>query len=346
MNNKKLIIFLAVLVSMSIILINGHVLVARADINPNVLLAKKPPLINGWRQISTPPETPPAREGHSLVYDSARGVVVLFGGANYFSDTWEWDGVNWIQRTPANSPSPRYAHVMSFDSARGVAVLFGGYSQINSQRLDDTWEWDGINWTQKFPANHPSPRMDSTLAYDSARGVSVLFGGNTSSFNDETWEWDGNNWIQRLPVNSPPGRHSHTMVYDSKRGVTVLFGGYPGQLSHDTWEWDGINWIERQPSTYPQSRFEHAMAYNSVRGVTVLFGGFLGWNPYTVSDETWEWDGSNWKKVSLEVRPNARDYHAMTYDSARKVIVLFAGYDGTNPLGDTWEYTAKKNPRR
>lgn len=38
---------------------------------------------------------------------------MLFGGANptagpaNYSDPWEWDGVNWVQRTPAIVPPTR-----------------------------------------------------------------------------------------------------------------------------------------------------------------------------------------------------------------------------------------------
>ena len=45
------------------------------------------------------------------------------------------------------------------------------------------------------------------MAYDQARGVTVLFGGSTASgINDETWEWNGTNWTPRAvigPANLP-----------------------------------------------------------------------------------------------------------------------------------------------
>ena len=100
-----------------------------------------------------------------LVYDSARGVLVLFGGFYWnpdtgdivlLGDTWEYDGVNWVQRSPASNPSARYYHAMAYDSARGVTVLFGGHD--TRDRLNDTWEWDGTNWTQRFPATKPTTR--------------------------------------------------------------------------------------------------------------------------------------------------------------------------------------------
>lgn len=46
---------------------------------------------------------PGARSAHTLVYDSARRRVVLFGGGDQqgrFGDTWEWDGERWDFRGP------------------------------------------------------------------------------------------------------------------------------------------------------------------------------------------------------------------------------------------------------
>src|SRR5262245_56732341 len=74
-----------------------------------------------------------------------------------------------------------------------------------------------------------SPRNGHAMAYDSARGVTVLFGGDLSYYNltGETWEWDGDTWTLRA-TSGPTARVAHAMAYDSARGVTVLFGGYSG----------------------------------------------------------------------------------------------------------------------
>src|SRR5882672_10594794 len=71
------------------------------------------------------------------------------------------------------------------------------------------------------------PRNLHAMAYDSARGVTVLFGGAGGVFNGETWEWNGTAWSRRV-VSSPSPRDGHAMAYDSARHVTVLFGGYTG----------------------------------------------------------------------------------------------------------------------
>ena len=75
------------------------------------------------------------------------------------------------------------------------------------------------------------------MAYDSARGVTVLFGGY-GAFGypvDDTWEWDGNTWALRSATGPSP-RRDHAMVYDSARSTVVLFGGVSLYVPKgDTW---------------------------------------------------------------------------------------------------------------
>jgi len=173
------------------------------------------------------------------------------------------------------------------------------------------------------------------MAYDAARGVTVLFGG----FSNETWEWDGTTWRMHAVV-GPSARMGHAMVYDAARGVVVLFGGQTGsaeyQNSAETWEWNGVAWTRRLVSGPPPMR-EHAMAYDPQRGVTVLFGGYV----YMMTgyfDETWEWNGTAWTH-RLVSSPPERIRHAMYYDTTRARIVVRGGFgnsDITN--GDYWEW--------
>ena len=112
------------------------------------------------------------------------------------------------------------------------------------------------NWTQ-VAAQGPSAREGASLAYDSARGRTVLFGGNESL--SDTWEFDGTSWTQ-VQVAGPPGRYLAPMVYDSARRVTVLFGGYGGGDLQDTWEWDGATWTRRFTVHRPPARVDPSNA--------------------------------------------------------------------------------------
>ncbi|MCA2978775.1 MAG: hypothetical protein INH37_10850, partial [Myxococcaceae bacterium] len=54
--------------------------------------------------------------------------VVLCGGfgtSGRLSDTWEWDGATWTQRSPSTSPPARSGHAMATLGTK--VVLFGGF---------------------------------------------------------------------------------------------------------------------------------------------------------------------------------------------------------------------------
>jgi hypothetical protein len=51
-------------------------------------------------------------------------------------------------------PAARSFQLTSHDSDRGENVLFGG--QVTGGFLNDTWEWDGTEWTQVADTG-PSP---------------------------------------------------------------------------------------------------------------------------------------------------------------------------------------------
>ena len=194
---------------------------------------------------------------------------------------------------------------------------------------------------------HSSPELGylqegHAMAYDSARGVSVLYGGCEL---DEHWEWDGDYWTQPpYPYPDPGDRWGHAMAYDSGRDVTVLFAGFVTYADWDlpwskTWEWDGTYWTLASEAG-PSPRNGHAIAYDSARGVVTLYGGFG--RGVGACDDTWKWNGNTWVDCQPPTNPGRRLGHAVAYDSARDVTVLFGGLDENGvELGDTWEWNGK-----
>jgi hypothetical protein len=288
------------------------------------------------------PTSIPARQSHAMAWDAARQRVVLFGGSGglaRLSDTWEWDGATWTQRTPVASPPGRNWHAMAYDAARQRVVVFGGGNRM-SLPSDDTWEWDGATWTQRTPAASPPARDGHALVYDSARQRVVLFGGRNHS---DTWEWDGTTWTQRRLAASPSARSGHTMAYDPAHQRVVLFGGAhdigtSSSFLSDTWEWDGATWTQQNSAGSPPARRESAMAYDAARQRIVLFGGASSSSRFS---DTWEWDGATWTQRTPAASPPARSGHALAYDSARQRVVLFGGeasFPMSDNLSDTWEW--------
>ncbi|MFN0137045.1 MAG: immunoglobulin domain-containing protein [Phycisphaerae bacterium] len=182
-----------------------------------------------------------------MTFDRARGVALW--RSTY--DWWEWDGSTWTF-TPTSFVDADYA-CTAYDSSRQLSVLYGWAG--NGANPGTTYEWNGIDWA--FQTNlSPSAWKKCSLAYNSARQVSVLFGGWDLTPNyrywNEVWEWDGIAWIPRM-AGGPAPRAEAAMAYDSSRGKFVLFGGGAAYAFGDTWEWDGI--APASIRTPPQSQF-------------------------------------------------------------------------------------------
>ncbi|MBI1848955.1 MAG: IPT/TIG domain-containing protein [Planctomycetes bacterium] len=292
-----------------------------------------------WRLV-LPPGTPPAQAYHALTFDSDHARTLLVGFDRSGTSTSEWDGSAWTRRHPTTSPPLKLWASLTYDARRHRAVRFGGRTPGSDIPTAETWEWDGVDWTQRFPATTPPARSSHATVFDPDRGVTVMFGGLDATYREfaDTWEWNGNDWRLRTPTTSPPPHESHGMAYDSLRHEVVLFGGRTnGFEQSDTWEWNGSDWAQRNPTVSPPARGASPLAFDAARGLTVLFGGSKpGIEQTDYLDDTWEWDGVTWTERTFVPRPGARDSHAMAYDSARSRVVLFGGYRGFF-FPDTWE---------
>ncbi len=225
---------------------------------------------------------PPPRSYTSMVYDSARERIVLFGGigpSGVLNDTWEWDGATWTRINTPNSPPPNgTGHpTLAYDSLRERTVLVSDFIDWA------TWEYDGTDWVENTLAN--TPRLfDSRIAYDARQGQIVMFGGRQGLIQQNTtYVYDGVTWALVSPATSPPARDYHVMAYDSNRARIVIHGGELNRK--DTWEWDGVDWTQRvQPATgsvEPFVRSRHAMAYDSRRGRMVMVSRSEVWELVT-----------------------------------------------------------------
>jgi hypothetical protein len=195
-----------------------------------------------WKRIDTGAADPLVLA--SLVYDPDRKKVLRHGGisngdlVHQDPATYEWDGTNWT--SIAEGSFKRGGHSVTYDAVAERVVLFGGGSTVKGSWTRDTWEFDRAGWTQVANTG-PAGRVFHRLAFDSHRGVVVLYGGtDLSTHYNDTWEWDGIQWT-KADVAGPTGPHAfHAMAYHPRRRKIVLFGGSPGV--HDgylnqTWEY-------------------------------------------------------------------------------------------------------------
>ncbi len=203
----------------------------------------------GWTSVAAPGPQP--RTNAAMAYDAKRGVTVLFGGdaGGAPSDqTWEWDGVAWMEKPSATRPAPRRGHAMAYDPIRETVLLFGGRER--GTVFSDTWEWDGDQWTKLEPPAVPTGRFGHGLAWDPTRQRMLVLGGSADPalFADpatrDVWEWNGTTWtavpialsIGSARVLASPGFESGTVLIGNQtgQGTTTLRIAYGAETPYET----------------------------------------------------------------------------------------------------------------
>lgn len=241
--------------------------------------------------------------------------------------------------------TPRFGAQIVDDTARGRLVLFGGGKY--GYHFDETWEWDGSRWNERFPAVRPPARSAFAFAYDGVRGRAVLFGGTGASnvALADLWEWDGTSWNLIGAAGGPSARSGVVASYDYGRAKVVVFGGLDLSAAvcvDPHWEWDGTVWS--QGPAGPAARANAAIAYDLARGRTVLMGGraaCVGFSCPPFGD-TWEFNGTSWA-LRTSSGPPARLNAAMTFDPIRSRVLLVGGQGSCTPgctvtHRDAWEW--------
>ena len=203
--------------------------------------------------------------------------------------------------------------------------------------------------SERTPSGYTSPdgdplpagdRSEAAIAFDTARGRAVLFGGRDPQSNKplgDTWEWQGGTWTKMAPAGPMPrARSGHALAYDPVRKNVVLFGGNvdDGPIA-DTWTWDGATWTRAASGTdasvpHPEPRYGHRMVFDETRGKVLLFGQYGPWrvgpvgSPNTSAGNTWTWNGSSWSPLPGATASFSSDNTTalpMVYDAARKRVL-------------------------
>lgn len=276
--------------------------------------------------------SPPARSGHSTVYDQANNRLIVFGGCSgncvpALNDVWVLSNANGLGGTPA--------------------------------------------WTQLTPNSAaPTARANASAAYDPARNWLMIFGGQDGSADpcatfSDIWVLTNANGSGGTPVwssstnvgNTPPAGNGAAAVYDPVTGVLTSFGGVSNVKGNCTansgvWTLNTLpspflnTWQVETPNGVPPSNRSFASAvYDSVGGRMLLFGGVDNHGNYL--DDVWtlstatglgtpQWAIMNPKNAA----PPGRSTQIATYDATGRRLTIFGGSNASGVLNDVWVLSA------
>lgn len=210
-----------------------------------------------------------------------------------------------------------------------------------------------LRWVQRSDVGSPGDRRHHAMAYDSDRGVVVLFGGEAGEFLQGTQEYDGAHWraISIAGV-QPSHRAYHSMAYDPDRRQVVLYGGFAGGVFglDDTWTYqsDSVNgvWTHAAGNASGTGLAGSGMVFSPVERVIVRYGGtatpFGGESgAFAIFDpRTYEWLASTWVDNLAANGPSLYGF-GMAFDQRRGLIVIAGGFSGADENDRTdhvWEY--------
>jgi hypothetical protein len=227
-----------------------------------------------------------------------------------------------------------------YDSWRRVTVGLGGGPYYHFAHLPVA-EFNGVAWVNRtgYTAESPSYRSLGSAAFDSRRGVTVIYGGfsvSGSTVLDDLWEYDGNNWTRRTWSGPGPRPTSAAkLCFDPVRGRTTCLTNSPLTDVWETWEWTGQTW-DRGPDLAGVRNLTTEMVFDEARKLAFVYtsaGNF---------ETTWELLPGNtalagaWRHVPNAGAPvNARTGSSLVYDFHRQRILRQGGREITIATGFT-----------
>jgi hypothetical protein len=145
---------------------------------------------------------PNGRYYPALSFDDSRQKMVLIADSTYdpiggYSFFWDWDPVagGWALRDTGDAYDSQYdlgAGAVAYDNLRRRHIVpIGGATAPSQDGTIQTWELDAKSptWFMRALSGPDQTVSQVSSAFDSQRGVLVLFGGVTYGATNDTWEY-------------------------------------------------------------------------------------------------------------------------------------------------------------
>lgn len=190
-----------------------------------------------WLDRSGGSTSPPGRLFHSLLYDSGRDALVIFGGTDQTSLIGQL-GTNQIWSASISDgqwqelgigsdsvPDTRFWGSMVFDNQSDSYLMFGGHDDGDLGNRNDVWrfnpdddEWSQVEGGDSFNApargfcdfppefaeiepDMPERRSSHTLVWSEPNQQAILFGGKTDcGSTDDVWTLSDGQWEEQMPA--------------------------------------------------------------------------------------------------------------------------------------------------
>lgn len=288
-----------------------------------------------WKRL---PDGPGARTAAMLYFDEGQDAIILYGGYDEqlkpLTDAWRLDTDRW-SKVAAPPIGTRLGAAVCAEPFTATVFVFGGTLSTETPLL---WQNFKGQWLPSLVPGGPAPRLSTSCAWDSERGVLVVAGGQLADggIADDVWEYDGTTWANRTPLSGPtPGpRAQHRLISDPARNMLLLFGADVGSTAPDTtWRWSGSEWsIAYQPTSAPPYVVTPNLVFDPKAGAmrTLSFDPLVGIEDAYLSARGW---------AARLTTPMPLGATRMVYDGATQHCFIATG-SATAPTASIWRSEA------
>lgn len=267
-----------------------------------------------WTSLDIePPANLIGRRDHAMIFDSHRGVVILFGGYNAsgdcLGDTWMYDGEVWQEMIPDSGWASDPINPVLCNTG-DVSLLIAGNNAYTMQSSGGVYSWHHlVAFTEGFSC------LAATY-HENANRVIMVTDADTLWLDVSTAAFDS--------VCSPPSNHVASLIYDVSlevvKCVTVSSGSERVfTLNNDEGIWDG----EIEPVltedlyllSFTGNRNQPSGFEFNDRGLRIADA--LNHYHYNAADEI----------VEIESKENVGESRRYTYDPSGKRVVEQVFFD-------------------
>ncbi|HHI79869.1 MAG TPA: hypothetical protein ENK02_07790, partial [Planctomycetes bacterium] len=199
----------------------------------------------------------------------------------------------------------------------------------------------------------PLHEMDVHLAANPSENLILRFGTGKLYYSSPAQSiWNGRDWVRSIPGVNLPSTEEPLLTYDPVNKGILLFGGARlgknnYSFSNTTRLWKNGKWTTLRPKTSPSPRYVSSFTTDTKRNKIVFWAGgdsdFVRGRHY--ANQTWEWDGKDWKGILNPIFPTIRWRGTMGFDPVSGKCLLFGGTTGpfgvSVYLNDLWSWDGK-----
>jgi hypothetical protein len=295
----------------------------------------------------------------SMAYDPADGYVLYLPGGNCTGQSsqasvWTFSAGQWTPHPSWTAPTNGSYFALVWDPATRYVL---GYDGAQS------WSFSGGTFQNLTPhlSSSPTHRTGSSMVYDAADGVVLLFGGTTRSGNlNDTWVFNGTGWRHLATFYAPPAGADYPISFDPATGRVVMLTD-PPSLSESspcrlrcnyTWTYVSGGWTNASIAVGDPPSGYWTFVSDPAANCSLL----IGWpdaQPSLVHGDVWAIGSGAWVNRTRGFGPESYgigpvQYPAsLVYDAADHEVILFGilgcggqygGCESITLANATWAY--------